>query len=164
MRGTYCQANFSYLSIYNIKKKCNQARELNYLLRVRDNCSSSTHTPPLPSQFPSSWHYPVFLYEAIYRLIGQTSFETRQAFTNFMSTNQKSLLLLSYCTCYTLIWITCVKIEKIKTKKHKNIWKTQCHVQKKSLKLAKNGRKMHTKKKKYKYTKTKCVLHSYNRL
>lgn len=77
------------------------------------HCSSSSHTPltsprPVPLQF--------FF-----------SFETRQAFTNFMSTNQKSLLLLSYCTCYTLIWITCVKIEKKKTnqtkKNYKNIWK-----------------------------------------
>lgn len=142
MRGTYCQANFSYLSIYNINEKCNQARELNYLLRVRDNCSSSTHTPPLPSQFPSSWHYPVFLYEAIYRLIGQTSFETRQAFTNFMSTNQKSLLLLSYCTCYTLIWITCVKIEKIKTKQ-KNIKISEKHnvMSKKKFKTCKKRQK-----------------------
>lgn len=133
MRGTYCQANFSYLSIYNINNKQemqpSERTEL-FASSERQLLLINTH-PPLPSQFPSSWHYPVFLYEAIYRLIGQTSFKTRQAFTNFMSTNQKSLLLLSYCTCYTLIWITYVKIEKIKTKKHKNIWKTQCHVQKK---------------------------------
>lgn len=122
------------------------------------------HLHPLPpAQFPSSWHYPVFLWS--YLSIGQTSFETRQAFTNFMSTNQKSLLLLSYCTCYTLIWITCEKTEKQNKKKTIKIFENTMSCPKKSLKLAKkNGRKMHTKKKKYKYTKTKCVLHSYNRL
>lgn len=90
MRGTYCQANFSYLSIYNINNKQEmQPSERTELFASSERQLLLLYTyPPLPSQFPSSWHYPVFLYEAIYRLIGQTSFETRQAFTNFMSTNQ----------------------------------------------------------------------------
>lgn len=78
-----------------------------------------TYTPfPPPSSLPVGIIQSFFIWS--YLSIGQTSFETRQAFTNFMSTNQKSLLLLSYCTCYTLIWITCEKIEKqIKTKQQK---------------------------------------------